>query len=353
MLGEAILIVPQSVVTKGVSEAEVEVAMKEVESAAEAENHNGKEREVTDGIELTSGREEVLVNEGGIRVGHESEDEADENPGPSKQKRRKKNSSEFNSIEARFLHRFASTTDCLRKVWDEFFNNKQKREPFTTDQSLNTISNMREFAGQLTYPQNTTYQLLPGTRCCDRCEPRLFPLENIVFEKVPGLKAGRKKKLAKALENAVRAGLVRWREELLEIKYPNTTLLSAEVLMGDEIIDQIAGCGERIDTEEKLRRRTRWYLAYQKFQVAHTFTSHGTELLELLKTIYSAYDREVANQDQIADIQEPVPTTTFYGESPREQETQSNTQAQRGGRRARRARGRPRGRRGHRVTAEN
>ena len=67
-LSEAILIVPQSVIKNGIKEAEVDSAVQEAADDAQAENHGEDEREVLEqnGIEVTSGNEQVLVNDGGV-----------------------------------------------------------------------------------------------------------------------------------------------------------------------------------------------------------------------------------------------------------------------------------------------
>jgi hypothetical protein len=117
-LGEAILIVPQSVITKGTSEMEVETALE----AVQTETKNRGDEEVTvlenNGIQL--------VDEGGVRVGHESEDEEEEDKKEEKKRKRKQTKADFNSREAKFLSLFACTTQCRRIVWDDFFANKTK-----------------------------------------------------------------------------------------------------------------------------------------------------------------------------------------------------------------------------------
>ncbi|KAJ7640072.1 P-loop containing nucleoside triphosphate hydrolase protein [Mycena polygramma] len=168
-LGEAILIVPSSVIKNGVSEEEINTAVGDAAQDAESENRglDAAAHLLDQGIELTSGREEVVVAEGGIRAGKDS-DEEDGEAGTVKHTRRKKQSKECNSREAEFLSRFACTKKCRRKIWDLFFDNDSKE--------------------QLEFPENTTYQPLSEMRCCDNCEPRLFEVEEIKLDKLPGLK---------------------------------------------------------------------------------------------------------------------------------------------------------------------
>jgi hypothetical protein len=128
-LGEAILIVPSSVLKNGVTELDVELGINTASKDAESENRETEE--ATDlalqGIEVTAGLEEVSVTGGGIR-GSKDSDEEDGEPEAVKHKRRKKLSKDANSREARFLSRFAVTKKCRRKIWDEFFQNVLKRK---------------------------------------------------------------------------------------------------------------------------------------------------------------------------------------------------------------------------------
>jgi len=122
MLGEAILIVPQSIITKGATDAEVEIALEEIELAAAREAENRGDEELAslenNGIQL--------VDEGGVRLAHDSDEEEEEDAKEEKKQRRKQTKKEFNSREAKFLSLFTCTTQCCRIVWDEFFGNHTK-----------------------------------------------------------------------------------------------------------------------------------------------------------------------------------------------------------------------------------
>jgi superfamily II DNA helicase RecQ len=117
-LGEAILIVSQSVITKGTTEMEVEATLEAVQT--EAENRGDEE------VASLENNGMQLVDEGGVRIGHESEEENEEEKKEEKKRRRKQTKANFNSQETKFLSLFASTTQCRRIVWDDFFGNKTK-----------------------------------------------------------------------------------------------------------------------------------------------------------------------------------------------------------------------------------
>lgn len=132
VLGEAILIVPASVISKGVSDVEVESTLSNNadNESTEAENRSDEAAELlaSNGIQLAQGNEMVHVDDGGVRVAQDSDDEGDEGTREEKKKRKKKTAKNFNSREAKFLSLFVSTPNCRRIVWDTFFDNKNKCE---------------------------------------------------------------------------------------------------------------------------------------------------------------------------------------------------------------------------------
>jgi hypothetical protein len=127
-LGEAILIVPPSIMKKGLTEVEVALALEDAAKEDEPENRSDETvvALVDQGIEVAGGNEEILVDEGGVRASHGSDDEED---GASKTRtqRRKKTSKDCNSREARYLTLFMCAERCRHGVWDEFFVNNKKR----------------------------------------------------------------------------------------------------------------------------------------------------------------------------------------------------------------------------------
>ena len=102
-LGEAILIVPKSVLKDGVSSEEIEKGVSETVIDAEALNREPEE------VELTITAVEALDEEG-IRVADDS-DSTDEGS-KTKVKRTKKYSKETNVREARALSEFVTTHSC-------------------------------------------------------------------------------------------------------------------------------------------------------------------------------------------------------------------------------------------------
>src|ERR1700684_3323891 len=97
---------------------EVEAALEEVE--AEAENRGDDEI-----IALESNGIQLL-DEGGIRIGHEREDEDGGEKKKEKKQKQKQTKKNFNLREAKFLSLFTSPTQCHHIIWDDFFGNKHK-----------------------------------------------------------------------------------------------------------------------------------------------------------------------------------------------------------------------------------
>jgi hypothetical protein len=168
------------------------------------------------------------------------------------------------------------------------------------------------------YPTTTTYQELTGTHCCHICEPRVFPMEVIELEKLPGLKQGKKRKVSEEQESAIHAGLVEWREdELLDKIYPGTSSISAQMVLGDEVIDRLASCGEWIETQAEMRRHVQWAISFD--ENTGCSTTYGDMLLVKLQLIYAQFDNEAATEDahitELRAMPEEVDPANFYATS--------------------------------------
>ncbi|KAJ6622443.1 P-loop containing nucleoside triphosphate hydrolase protein [Mycena sp. CBHHK59/15] len=266
-LGEAILFVPAKVLKDGIAEEQARLAREE---AAAPQNQEGEDfiPEVDDGLDVVAGQA-VAVGEGGVRVEQNAEaEEEDPEVTAAAQKKKKKRKaarvSHADALEARFLSRFACTTACRRIVWDDYFQNG-KKPPLV--------------------------RAVPaGARCCDNCEPTKFIIELVEVEKIPGLKGGKKRKWPTELSDAIRTGLRKWsRVVLMPLLYPAAAgfSMTGSALLPDATIEQLAMCGERVDTVDKLRRRARWFL----------MSVHGTILLQALQQIFDEYDLSDAAQE--------------------------------------------------------
>ncbi|KAJ7054576.1 P-loop containing nucleoside triphosphate hydrolase protein [Mycena amicta] len=273
-LGEAILIVSKNLISKGGKVLEADLIAAAVEAAAnegEAMNEDEGLDTPVAGVEVNEGREHILVEEGGVRQENESDEEGGEGQvkKSTRGKRARRAKNDCSEREARFLTRFACGKECIAAVWDEFFENGSK-EPLQN--GVNTLWKPRD-----------------DQRCCYRCSPDRFPLEKIALEKTKGLKRGRKKKLPLRLVVMVKKDLKRWRTTLAEELYPGIEGIAAEVVLGDDVIEQIAQFGERIESAEVLRGCTRWHLAYRDVQ-DHPLSEVGQMLLTRLAQVYADFD---------------------------------------------------------------
>ncbi|KDR67869.1 hypothetical protein GALMADRAFT_79410, partial [Galerina marginata CBS 339.88] len=269
-LGEAILIVPKSVVKDGASKDDVSETVAEATIDGEALNREPEEVELTDTVVQA-------LDEQGIRIAGD-EDSSEEQPGTEKVKRTKKFGKDTNIREARALSKYVTTTGCRRKVWDDFFENNKK--------------------SQLEYGVNTSFKLIEGMRCCDNCTPRLFPVEKVTVKAViPGLRRGKKKAVSEEEEKHVREELENWRDEtLVDAYYGSLTSLSGATIIGDDIIEKLATCGERLESYSQVQRHVRWAMGYN--QTSNTVTRWGQMLVEKLGDIYMVLDGMEAAEEQ-------------------------------------------------------
>ncbi|KAJ7076949.1 hypothetical protein C8R43DRAFT_966142 [Mycena crocata] len=207
----------------------------------------------------------VLIAEGGARVEQGNEAEAVDVETPEtaaakavkKKKRKAARTSLADALEARFLSRFACTTECRRLLWDEYFGNAQKA--------------------------SLEFVLPEDARCCEVCEPAHFPVALVVVEKIPGLKGGKKRKFPPGLGDLIQTRLRSWsRAVLMPLLYPPEAgaSITGSALLPDSTIEQIATCGECVDSLANLKCRARWLL----------MESHGDILFAEVQNIFQSYD---------------------------------------------------------------
>jgi hypothetical protein len=129
------------------------------------------------------------------------------------------------------------------------------------------------------------------------------------------------------------------------------------MLLGDDVIEKLATCGERIETMEDFAQHARWPIRFNVGTGAST--EYGNMLLQRLKTIYSKFDKDTAADEarlqELHSLPVQVDTASFYGSGPSNhgqnwvnltadayvQNTRSSNGRQIGG--GVRSRGRPRG----------
>jgi len=135
-------------------------------------------------------------------------------------------------------------------------------------------------------------------RCCDNCTPRLFPVEKVTVKTVvPGLRRGKKKAVTPKQEGYIHNKLKNWRDEnLVDAYYGPLTSLSGATIMGDDVIQKLASCSERLENYSQVRRHVRWAVGYD--QTSNTPTTWGEMLMAELGDIYNALDSLKEEEEQ-------------------------------------------------------
>jgi hypothetical protein len=73
----------------------------------------------------------------------------------------------------------------------------------------------------------------------------LFPIEDVDVVKPPGLKHRKKKTIGEDKENVIREALMDWADnDLVKEYYGVGTTMSGRMLLGNDIIEKLATCGE-------------------------------------------------------------------------------------------------------------
>ena len=196
------------------------------------------------------------------------------------------------------------------------------------------------FIVPLKFPTTTSYNPLPNTRCCDNCEPRLFEVEKIKLTRVPGLKRGKKKQVAPTEVTKIREGLVEWREtDLLDKFYPGISSLSGQTILGDDVVEKIATCGEHLETYAQLRQHVRWAVGHQ--EDTDEPNKWGRLLMDQLSLIYQglAETAEEERQQRVSTASFDVITPeSFYASSSAGGQGTGRGEQGRGSRRGQRSR---------------
>jgi hypothetical protein len=138
-------------------------------------------------------------------------------------------------------------------------------------------------------------------------------VEKIEVQKPLGLKRSKKRKFSEDDEGHIRDCLLDWHDNVLLPKvYGPLTSLAGRTLLGDDIIDKLATCGEKIESYSQLRQHARWALGHD--MATNDANENGLLLVEELKRIHAEADDEeerresaryMANTQQDFEMFEP------------------------------------------------
>ncbi|PPR06679.1 hypothetical protein CVT24_012972 [Panaeolus cyanescens] len=159
------------------------------------------------------------------------------------------------------------------------------------------------------------YKPIPAIWCCDNCQPARFTVENVYNMDAPGLRCGKKKKISKAEEAAVRAFLNEWRDVLYHEFYSSGGGgLSLATLMSNKVIEQIMTCGEQPRSLTELARHTQWALILD--HNTSQLNSWGEKFMAALNNFYDQLElreaREQVAQAYIDWMKEIIGAEEFY-----------------------------------------
>ncbi|KAJ7720137.1 P-loop containing nucleoside triphosphate hydrolase protein [Mycena maculata] len=138
-----------------------------------------------------------------------------------------------------YLLEYIVTKRCRRIPWNKFFGNDNK----------------------LALP----YPALPGTRCCDNCEPHLFPVETVRLTGGSRLKTGRRQqaKTSEEVSDAVKVMLT-LRDDIARREWPDQHILTGKNFMSNLVVEALAARAREITSLEVLAQTVRWIWA-EKF----------------------------------------------------------------------------------------
>ena len=114
---------------------------------------------------------------------------------------------------------------------------------------------------------------------------------------------------------------------MLDAMYPCTTSILAETVLGNDVIEGLATCGEWIDSLTEMCRHIRWAIGYDANTGLSTW--HGDLFLRKLQAIYAKfYEDATADKVHLAKLQagpSSILSLNFYTSSTRTY-TQSSTE---------------------------
>lgn len=107
--------------------------------------------------------------------------------------------------------------------------------------------------------------------------------------KPPGLKRGKKKTIGEDKENVICEALMDWADnDLVEEYYGVGTTMSRHMILGNDVVEKLATCGERLNTYAELRKQVHWAIGHDT--MTGQANKWGILLLRALSSIYEKLD---------------------------------------------------------------
>ncbi|KAG6834996.1 hypothetical protein H0H93_005718, partial [Arthromyces matolae] len=250
---------------KGITEDELTADLAKIieNSRSEAENRSqDTENVLVDAdIELPvigNTVEQILSGEG-IRVQADNDSEPEDEPNIHV-RRKKTFSKQANGEELKYLNMFACTTKCRRMYRSRFL----QTHPISLCQTRGAVITV-------------------------------LRLEEVIVQKVSGLKRGKKKQVSSEDSRFIQEHLENWRDsELVEEYYGDVGAFSGSAILSDDIVEKIVNCGERLATYVEFRQHAHWFLGHD--EASGGPNTWGQKLLNQLSIIYNALDIKKAEE---------------------------------------------------------
>ncbi|KAJ7466660.1 P-loop containing nucleoside triphosphate hydrolase protein [Mycena galericulata] len=165
----------------------------------------------------------------------EIQDETEQQVAPKRKS--KKAMSAMEARDRRFLLEYIVTKKCRRIPWNKFFGNDSK----------------------LSLPSSVP----PGTRCCDNCNPELFPVETVRLMGGSQLKSGRRRhtKLSDELAEEAKQMLIALRNSIAKRDFPHGYIITGKILMSDVVIAALAPRIRDVTSVDAIVDMVRWHWA--------------------------------------------------------------------------------------------
>ncbi|KAJ6450909.1 P-loop containing nucleoside triphosphate hydrolase protein [Mycena sanguinolenta] len=122
----------------------------------------------------------------------------------------------YSKLDRLHLSRFIVTSQCRWKVWNSYFENARKK-PF--------------------FPPR-----ISGARCCDNCDPDMFPVDIVSVVQLERDRPGRGSKPTEELTAAVVDRLRLWRATTISRDFPQQSFIPGKIILPNKVVEKI---GER------------------------------------------------------------------------------------------------------------
>lgn len=103
------------------------------------------------------------------------------------------------------------------------------------------------------------YPAFPGARCCDHCQPELFPVETVALTGDHRLKTGRQVKGSPELEAAVRSKLFALRRTISRRDYPGQFIITGKALIQDDVINKFSVRARAVTSLSIIHQLVYWH----------------------------------------------------------------------------------------------